>query len=154
MKFLFVLPVFLLTLSCSSSQDSLSESSIVSVDTSITFPVTTNSSIPPTRPTVTYPQRYTEPPSNGYQPALFHDYIDNIAPDWSRYYTDENLMKLALISCDLFDQGITARQYLVNTSPLVEDVNPKLADSLGLFARGVILYICPENMWVIEQISS
>lgn len=155
MKILFVLPAFFLILSCSSSsEDSFTQSSTVPVSVSSTVLATINSSTPPTRPTVSYPQEYTEPPSSGYQPVLFHEYIDNITPDWSRYYTDENLMKLALISCDLFDQGITARQYLANTTSVIQDVNPKLANTLGLFARGTILYVCPENIWVIEQISS
>lgn len=122
------------------------------VDTTTTAPTTTTTTAPAppaTRPTVPV---NTEPPLNGYQPDVFLDSVRDFAPMWYYTYTDENLLNIALLSCENLDGGTAVDRLLIELMVMVDNVDPTLNDSIGVFLRSVVRYICPEHFWQIEAL--
>ena len=114
-----------------------------------TTTTTTTPAPPVTRPTVPV---NTEPPMNGYQPDVYLDAVRDFAPMWYYSYTDENLINLALLSCENLDNGMAIDRLLFELMDMVYEVDPDLNDTIGIWLRSVVRYVCPEYFYQIENL--
>jgi len=112
---------------------------------------TTEAPTPETRPTLA---PYEEPPMNGYQPDVYLDMVRSDTPLWYYSYTDEVLLNLGAGICDSLDQGIAIDRLLVEVYLMVAEVDPALNDSIGLYMRYVVRYVCPEHFGQIEALGN
>lgn len=119
--------------------------------TTTVAPTTTLEPVPETRPTLA---PYEEPPMNGYQPDVYLDMVQDDIPLWYYSYSDENLLSLSIAICDSLDAGAQIDRLLVEVMLMVADVDPALNDSLGLWMRYVVRYICPEHYGQIEALAN
>lgn len=108
-----------------------------------TSPPATTKAPPATRPTL--PPDEGEPPMNGYQEDVYLDYIMDVAPFWYFNYTDENLINLAVAVCEELDAGAKVERLLVEVMLMAADVDEELNETIGLWMRGVVRYVCPEH---------
>jgi hypothetical protein len=114
-----------------------------------TTTTTTTTAPRTTRPTVPV---NTEPPMNGYQPDVYLEALRDFVPDWYYSYTDENLINLALLSCENLDSGMAIDRLLFELMVMVDEVDPSLNDSIGVWLRAVVRYVCPEYFYQIENL--
>jgi hypothetical protein len=117
-----------------------------------TVPPTTTAEAPTseTRPTLA---PYEEPPMNGYQPDVYLDMVREDTPLWYYSYTDDVLINLAVGICDSLDQGFAIDRLLVEVMLMVSEVDPTLNESIGLWMRHVVRYVCPEHFGQIEALA-
>jgi len=120
------------------------------VETTAAPTTTTEAPTPETRPTLA---PYEEPPMNGYQPDVYLDMVRSDTPLWYYSYTDDVLINLGVGICDSLDQGIAIDRLLVEVMLMVADVDPALNDSIGLYMRYVVRYVCPEHFGQIEALA-
>lgn len=114
-------------------------------------PTTTQPAPPETRPTL--PPEPEEPAMNGYQPDVFLDYTRENTPYWYYSYTDDNLINLAISTCEWLDEGTPIDRVLIETMIMAEEIDPTLNNDIGLFFRGIARYICPEHYNQIEELA-
>jgi hypothetical protein len=161
MKKIFIMPTAFIILSACSSGNDVSVSSeqpIETIASTITLEITTTTSTtttthpPITRPTL--PPEPGEPPMNGYQENVYLQMLRDNTPYWYYSYTNENLVGLALAICDELDAGTPVDKQLVNLLVMIQNVDPELGETAGLFMRYVVRYVCPEHYVQIENLNS
>lgn len=111
---------------------------------------TTTQAPPATRPTL--PPDEGEPPMNGYQEDVYLDYIKDVAPFWYYNYTDQNLINLGVAICEELDAGAQIDRLLIEVMIMAADVDEQLNDTVGLWMRGVVRYVCPEHYGQIASL--
>ena len=91
---------------------------------------------------------------NGYQENVYLQMLRDNTPYWYYSYTNENLVGLALAICDELDAGTPVDKQLVNLLVMIQNVDPELGETAGLFMRYVVRYVCPEHYVQIENLNS